>query len=374
MRLFARARTRKAAGIAAAGVVAIAMGAVLFAGSGVYNIAASSGHWTVVEWFLEFGMRNSVKRRAWAIEVPPLGDPDLAVLGAAHFHRACVHCHGAHGIRADLTAQRALPPPPDLTRVSREWEPNELFWIVKHGIKYTGMPAWVALDRDDEVWAVVAFLRKLPGLDEAAYRKLALGSEEAPQQSGRNIAEVGLVAVVVGACARCHGTDQRGPASGLVPVLHGQPREFLLGALQSYADGTRSSGMMQPVAQELRGDSIEKLATYYSSLPAPEPNRPRGEKAESAAALATAGDSAAGVPACIGCHGRTALAAYPRLAGQNAPYMANRLRRWKSGLPASSNPETIMAPIARRLSDAQIGELSNYFASLTPGGEIGRSP
>ena len=156
-------------------------------------------------------------------------------------------------------------------------------------------------------------------------------------------------------------------------MLHGQPREFLVGALQAYADGTRSSGMMQPVAQELRGDVIEKLATYYSCLPAPAPNRPRGEKAESAAALATAGDSAAGVPACIGCHGRTALAAYPRLAGQNASYMANRLRRWKSGLPPSSNPEAIMAPIARRLSDAQIGELSNYFASLTPGGESGRS-
>jgi cytochrome c553 len=376
MRLFARARTRKAIGIVAATIAAAAIGAVLFAWSGVYTIAASRGHWTVVEWFLEFGMRNSVKRRAWAIEVPPLDHPDLYALGAAHFHRACTHCHGAPGIKGDLTARRALPPPPDLTHVSREWKANELFWIVKHGIKYTGMPAWVALERDDEVWAVVAFLQKLPGLDANAYRGLVRGAAEVPQQSGHDIATLGPAADVVGACARCHGAEQRGPVSGLVPVLHGQPSEVLLAALKSYADGTRLSGMMQPVAQELSGDAIEKLAAYYSSLPVPE--NVRGERSASAAALATAGDPAAKIPACTGCHAAAALAVYPRLAGQNAPYMANRLRLWKAGLPPSSDSEAIMAPIARLLSDAQIAELSDYFASLppgpAPGGQSGRSP
>jgi cytochrome c553 len=374
MRPFARSRMRKAVGIAAATVAAVAIGAVLFAWSGVYTIAASRGHWTVVEWFLEFGMRNSVKRRAWTIEVPPLDHPDLYVLGAAHFHRACTHCHGAPGVKGDLTARRALPPPPDLTNVSREWKANELFWIVKHGIKYTGMPAWVALERDDEVWAVVAFLQKLPGLDADAYRGLVRGAAEVPQQSGRDIATLGPVGEVVGACARCHGAEQRRPVSGLVPVLHCQPPEFLLAALKSYADGTRLSGMMQPVAQELSGDAIEKLAAYYSSLPAPAPNRPRLSGEANAAALATAGDPVARIPACIGCHASTALAIYPRLAGQHAPYMANRLRLWKGGLPPSSDSEAIMAPIARMLNDRQIAEVSDYFASLAPGGEKERSP
>jgi cytochrome c553 len=376
MRLFARARTRNAAGIAVIAAAAIVVGATLFAWSGVYNIAASRGHWTVVEWFLEFGMRSSVKRRAWGIEVPSLDHPDLYVLGAAHFHRACTHCHGAPGIKGDLTAQRALPPPPDLTPVSREWKANELFWIVKHGIKYTGMPAWVALERDDEVWAVVAFLQKLPGLDEKAYRRLVRGAAEVPQQSGHDIATLGPAADMVGACARCHGAEQRRPVSGLVPVLHGQPSEFLLAALKSYADGTRLSGMMQPVAQELSDDAIEKLAAYYSSLAVPE--NVRGERGANAEALATAGDPAAKIPACIGCHASTALAVYPRLAGQNAPYMANRLRLWKAGLPPSSDNEAIMAPIARLLSDAQITELSDHFASLppgpVPGGQGGRGP
>ncbi len=110
-------------------------------------------------------MKNSVKRRAWAIEEPPLDHADLYTLGAAHFQRACVHCHGAPGMPGDLTAQQALPPPPDLTRATKEWKDRELFWIVKHGIKYTGMPAWVVQERDDEVWTVVAFLKQLPALD-----------------------------------------------------------------------------------------------------------------------------------------------------------------------------------------------------------------
>ena len=372
MRLFVRARTRRIMGAIAAAIGAIFIIGFVFAWSGIYNIAASRGHWAVVEWMLEFGMSNSVKRRAWAIEVPPLDQPDLYVLGAAHFHRACAHCHGAPGLKGDLTARRALPPPPDLAHVSRQWKDNELFWIVKHGIKYTGMPAWVALERDDEVWAVVAFLKKLPELDPDAYRRLARGTAEVPQPSGRDIARVGLSVDVVGACARCHGAEQGRPASGLVPVLHGQPRDFLVAALQSYAAGNRLSGFMQPVASELAPDDIDKLASYYSALPVPK--TARATTAAKTDALATAGDPIARIPACIGCHDGKALPIYPRLDGQNAAYMANRLRRWKNGSPPWSDNEAIMAPIARLLSDEQITELSAYFAVRPPEHEAGRLP
>jgi cytochrome c553 len=361
--------TLRTAGLVAAGIFILAAGAFLFAWSGIYNIAASRGHWTVVEWFLQFGMKNSVKRRAWTIEAPPLDDPDLYRLGAAHFHRACVPCHGAPGIKGDQTAQHALPPPPDLTHAAGEWSDSELFWIVKHGIKYTGMPAWIALERDDEVWAVVAFLKKLPGLDTQSYRRLAIGPIDAPPRSGRSIAETGIATEVVGACGRCHGAEQRGPDSGLVPVLHGQPREFLVAALRAYASGRRPSGIMQPIAAELPPEAVEKLAGYYASLPAP-----AGHTAEATTnALAANGDPAARIPACIGCHDDRALPIYPRLAGQNAPYMANRLRLWKNGLPPSSDTEAIMAPIARLLDEGRIAELAAHFAAQPPEREAGGS-
>ena len=71
---------RRSARIAGLGVVL-----VFLAWTGVYNVAASRGHWSIVEWFLAFGMRNSVATRALAITAPPLDDPDLVQLGAATF-------------------------------------------------------------------------------------------------------------------------------------------------------------------------------------------------------------------------------------------------------------------------------------------------
>ena len=58
----------------------------------------------------------------------------------------------------------------------RQWQPNDLFWIVRNGFKYTGMPSWVAIEREDEIWAVVAFLTQIQKLDAKAYRDLALGN------------------------------------------------------------------------------------------------------------------------------------------------------------------------------------------------------
>jgi cytochrome c553 len=249
--------------------------------------------------------------------------------------------------------------------VANEWKDRELFWIVKHGIKYTGMPAWVAQQRDDEVWAVVAFLKRLPRLDAKSYRELALGGVEPAPQSGRDIAAAGASVDAVGACARCHGADQRRPASDLTPVLHGQSAEFLAAALRAYAQGARRSGIMEPIAAELKTDSIAKLAAYYSSLDVPLPKASASASAavERGRPLATQGDPNAKIPACVTCHDAGALPTFPRLAGQNAAYMANRLRLWKAGVISPTDLEAIMAPIARLLSEQQIDEVSDYFAA-----------
>jgi cytochrome c553 len=366
MRLIIRVRARRIIITMALTILALGLGALLLAWSGLYNIAASRGHWAVTEWFLQFGMRNSVKARARRIQVPPLDHPDVYRLGAGHFHSGCAPCHGAPGLRPGLPAQYALPPAPDLSHLSGEWNDAELFWIVKHGIKYTGMPAWVSQQRDDEVWAVVAFLKRLPQLDAKGYRDLALGPAEPLPLSGRDIALGGSWRDAVGACVRCHGADNQGPVSKLVPVLHGQPAEFLAAALRSYSDGLRPSGIMQPVAIELAPDEIEKLATYYSRLGVPAPSAPSAESAASSqvAALVAHGEPSARIPACLPCHGNDALRTYPRLAGQNAAYMANRLRRWKAGHRSYSATDAIMAPIAGLLTEQQIEEVSAYWATL----------
>jgi cytochrome c553 len=359
-------RSLRTIGFILAGLAAIALGGFLFAWSGLYSVAASRGHWAVTDAILTFAMRHSVKTHALGIEVPELGSHDLSTLGAAHFHNGCAFCHGAPGVPISPIAQSTLPSPPDLARSMRKWRDRELFWIVKNGIKYTGMPAWVAQQRDDEVWAVVAFLRRLPALDAAAYRDLALGGLSVPAQSGEEIATTEGTSGAVSACARCHGENRRGPASRMVPVLHGQPAGFLMAALEDYANGRRPSGIMQPLASDLSPEDREQVARYYAGrAPPAAPKSPLdGEAVERGRVLATRGDPAARIPACVDCHNASSLDAYPRLSGQHAAYMVNRLRLWKNGLVSKSPTDAIMAPIARVLNQQQIEDVSAYFSSI----------
>jgi cytochrome c553 len=369
MRLFSdplRKRLLRLAKIAAVVAVLAAVGGFLFAWSGLYSVAASRGHWAVMKWFLEFAMRNSVERHAFMIDPPPLGDFDLVALGAAHFHTGCAWCHGGPGLGINPVAKQMLPPPPDLSHAARDWEDEELFWIAKNGIKYTGMPSWASQRRDDEVWAVVAFLKRLAEIDAAEYRELALSFVDAGPQGGREIAteEPALEAAI--ACARCHGAEGRLPHSDLVPVLHGQPVEFLVAALEAYASGARESGIMQPVASDLSPAAMRRVAGFYSGLARPAAPGPELDAAEVEAGriIAMQGVSDGGIPPCLACHHPDALPIYPRLAGQSARYIENQLRLWRSVETRHTPTAAIMAPIVQRLTDPQIEAVAAYFASL----------
>jgi cytochrome c553 len=374
VRVATRRRWKRIGGVVLAGVAAIVLAGFLFAWSGLYNVAASRGHLALTNAALTFGMQNSVRTHALGIKVPSLDNEDLSTLGAAHFHSGCAFCHGAPGVPISPIAQSMLPSPPNLKTSMREWRDRELFWIVKNGLKYTGMPAWAAQQRDDEVWALVAFLRRLPALDADAYRELALGGLSVPAQSGSEIATSEGSSEAVSACARCHGAGPRGPASRLVPVLHGQPAAFLMAALEDYAHARRPSGIMQPLASDLSDEGRKQVSRYYAGLAPPVVSKPalNAESVDRGRRLATGGDPGARIPACMDCHNASALEVYPRLAGQHAPYLANRLRLWKAGLTAPSRTDPIMAPIARSLSDRQIEDVSAYFSTMRPDGKPNR--
>src|SRR6186713_690881 len=117
----------------------------------------------------------------------------------------------------------------------RQWQPNDLFWIVRNGFKYTGHAHWVAIEREDEIWAVVAFLTQIQKLDAKAYRDLALGNVHLSQTSGAELATLESVPRASSACARCHGDEGQWPLSNVVPILHGQPPVYLLASLKAYA-------------------------------------------------------------------------------------------------------------------------------------------
>jgi cytochrome c553 len=141
---------------------------------------------------------------------------------------------------------------------------------------------------------------------------------------------------------------------------------MLAEALRAYAKGERRSGIMQPVAAALSLRAMQEVAGYYArlaSLPATS-----GPHAEAGRRLAVEGDAAAEIPACVACHDRQALPVYPRLAAQNAPYMAARLRALQRDARDRTATQAIMGPIARRLTEQQIVDLAAYFASLPPEG------
>ena len=190
-----------------------------------------------------------------------------------------------------------------------------------------------------------------------------------PPQSGRELATTETTSAAVGACARCHGDERNAPASALVPLLHGQPAEFLAAALQAYAGGRRASGIMQPVAGDLGAAERDRVARYYAGLPPPRGRstycRTRPRRSSADAALAEQGDRGREDSAVHRLSRRaTRCKTYPRLAGQNAAYMANRLRLWKGGLAPGTDGEAIMAPIARALNERQIEDVAAYFAAL----------
>ena len=147
-----------------------------FVYSGVYDIAASSPHWPLTNWLIATVRDRSIEAHARGIVVPPgLDDPAKILMGADHFAAHCAVCHGAPGVPKGDIAQGLYPAPPNLAHPGMDHDPAELFWVLKHGVKLTGMPAW-SDHSDEELWATVAFLRQLPTMSEADYAKLIMAN------------------------------------------------------------------------------------------------------------------------------------------------------------------------------------------------------
>jgi mono/diheme cytochrome c family protein len=145
---------------------------LVIAYSGAYNVAASSPHADAVRWTLDTTMHRSVASRAADVELPNLDSRDLIAEGAGHYAETCVHCHGAPGQDPADWSRGMRPEPPHLVEAATEWTPEEVFWIVDNGIRMTGMPAFGPHHGPDQIVAITAFVKQLPGLSAADYRSL----------------------------------------------------------------------------------------------------------------------------------------------------------------------------------------------------------
>jgi cytochrome c553 len=359
----------------AALLAVLAIGGFLVSASGIVPIKASAGHWPITEWFLKFSMRRSIATHSLGLEGPPLDDAALVLRGAGAYETGCRPCHGSPDLPHPRVAQWMLPPAPYLPPVIPEWKPRELFYVVKHGVKLTGMPAWPAQQRDDEVWAIVAFLLAFPGLDAEEYRRLVYGATPAP---GEGEPIQGLLGpestprAVLSTCGRCHGVDGRGRELSAFPRLAGQRSAYLYAGLEAFARGKRHSGIMEPIAAALSREEMRRLALYYGSL-RPPPPLPRREAVQAIArgrAIASRGIPSQRVPSCADCHGPGGSRRnphYPVLAGQYADYLVLQLELFKKQQRGGSAYAHLMRPVAARLTREQMRDVAFYYESLGSG-------
>lgn len=160
----------------AAVIAIVILGGLGFVYSGVYHVGATDQHLDLTYWLLDTARVQSIKAHAAGIPVPAgLNDQATILMGTEHFAAHCAVCHGAPGVPKGDIARGLYPAPPDLSKVAQFFTPAELFWIVKNGIKMSGMPAWND-HTDAELWATVAFLKKLPGMTDQDYAGLVMAS------------------------------------------------------------------------------------------------------------------------------------------------------------------------------------------------------
>jgi cytochrome c553 len=157
--------------------------ATIVAASGLIEIGADVPHSPIIYKILEFGRERSIARHADDLKVPEdFGNPERVRRGAGNYHAMCINCHLAPEMPDSEIRKGLYPRPPKLAtevqRLETSRNPARDFWIIKHGIKASGMPAWSKGGMDDEaIWDLAAFVQKLPVLAKADYDQLVAASD-----------------------------------------------------------------------------------------------------------------------------------------------------------------------------------------------------
>ena len=149
----------------------LAIGTGIFVWSGMYNIGADEPHWMPTRVVIDKLREQSISARMADVQVPNLDDPKVIAAGAVNYSAMCTGCHLAPGVTDTEIRPGLYPMPPDLPKVGSK-DDKRTFWIIKHGIKMTAMPAWGKTHTDQQIWNMVAFIRKLPGMTPEQYAAL----------------------------------------------------------------------------------------------------------------------------------------------------------------------------------------------------------
>jgi mono/diheme cytochrome c family protein len=151
---------------------------LIFVYSGWYNVSAMNDESGLMKWVFNSTKSNSIESRLKEISVPDLNDLAMLKEGFEHYNEMCVSCHGVPGEEESELSKGLNPPAPYLVESVKHSDEKELFWVIKNGIRMTGMPAWGKTHSDEKIWAIVAFMKTLPKLTPEEYNKMGDGSED----------------------------------------------------------------------------------------------------------------------------------------------------------------------------------------------------
>ncbi|MDQ9172127.1 c-type cytochrome [Oxalobacteraceae bacterium R-40] len=182
-------------------ITSFMIGAGLFVYAGIYNVSALKQHTKPVYSLLEFALGRAVEVRADEIKVPDLNDKGRIRNGAAHYQAHCLQCHGAPGVAPHDLAYGMQPAPVNLVATAREWQAEEIYWVIKHGIKMSGMPAWEYRLRDEEMWDIVAFVSAMAHMSVPDYVALTKGLPVSDRRMPEPVSRGAIGAPVQGAIA-----------------------------------------------------------------------------------------------------------------------------------------------------------------------------
>lgn len=190
---------------------------------------------------------------------------------------------------------------------------------------------------------------------------------EADPEAGKQLAANGKPGAGVQACVACHGPAGITPTGGIFPNLAGLRSEYLAKQLADFRSGTRVQPLMNTIARALTEEEIGQVAAYYGTLAGP-PLHVGEFGGEAARKLDVEGDGARALPACANCHGLRGMGEgplLPRLAGQSREYFTDQMNAFRNG-SRQNDDVGVMRAFSRRLTDAEIQALAQYYAGPAP--------
>jgi mono/diheme cytochrome c family protein len=141
--------------------------------SGWTDVGADTPDATAVAWVVKNTRKHSIQARLAHVPIAQLNRPNIVAHGAKLYAKHCAGCHLAPGMQPTSVHRGESPQPPAFAEFESAPAPKKSYWIIKHGIKMTGMPSWQQTLSNQQIWAIAAFLQKLPRLSADRYQQMA---------------------------------------------------------------------------------------------------------------------------------------------------------------------------------------------------------